>query len=113
MAFGVIFDFTGNSNASRITKTADLVKQQWFLNALNYTKPIDLFVVIGHNPIRPSAPTSTFGLLYKTIREMRPGIPIQAFGGHTHIRDFYVYDDMTTGLESGKLSDPIRVFCQD
>ncbi|KAH0560007.1 hypothetical protein GP486_003469 [Trichoglossum hirsutum] len=101
MAFGVLFDFTGNSNVSRITKTADLVKQQWFRDAVNYTQPIDLFVVIGHNPIRPSAPTSTFGTLYNTIRGIRPDVPIQAFGGHTHIRDFFVYDDKTTGLESG------------
>lgn len=28
--------------------------------------------------------------------------PIQAFGGHTHIRDFTVYDSMSTGLESGR-----------
>jgi hypothetical protein len=110
MAFGVLFDFTGNSNVSRVTKTADLVKQQWFRDAINYTKPIDLFLVIGHNPIRPSAPTSTFGTLYKTIRGLRPDVPIQAFGGHTHIRDFFVYDDKTTGLESGKLSDHTYAF---
>jgi hypothetical protein len=41
-------------------------------------------------------------VLYNTIRELRPDIPIQAFGGHTHIRDFFVYDDKTTGLESGE-----------
>jgi hypothetical protein len=71
-----------------VTKTADLVKQQWFLDAVNYTHPIDLFVVIGHNPPRTTASTSTFGLLYSTIRSIQPNTPIQAFGGHTHIRDF-------------------------
>lgn len=49
MAFGVLFDFTGNSNVSRVTKAKDMVKESWFLGAVNYTKPIDLFVVIGHN----------------------------------------------------------------
>jgi hypothetical protein len=110
MAFGVLFDFTGNSNVSRVTKAADLVKQQWFRDAVNFTKPIDLFLVIGHNAIRSSAKSSTFGILYNTIRELRPDVPIQAFGGHTHIRDFFVYDDKTTGLQSGKLLDPIQVF---
>lgn len=101
MAFGVLYDFTGNSNVSRVTKTADLVKQQWFLDAINYKDPIDLFVVIGHNPIRPTDSSSTFGTLLKTIRGIKPNTPIQTFGGHTHIRDFVVYDAKATGLESG------------
>lgn len=86
MAFGVLFDFTGNSNVSKVIKTADLVQEKWFLDAIQYEKPIDLFVVIGHNPIRPTASSSTFGLLYKTIRDLRPDIPIQTFGGHFHVR---------------------------
>lgn len=86
MAFGVLFDFTGNSNVSKVIKTADLVRESWFLEAISFEKPIDLFVVIGHNPVRTTAKTSTFGLLYATIRGIRPDVPIQAFGGHTHIR---------------------------
>ncbi|KAI9792382.1 MAG: hypothetical protein M1835_007887 [Candelina submexicana] len=107
MAFGVLFDFTGNSNVSKVIKTADLVKQQWFLNAINFDRPIDLFVVIGHNPPRPTASTSTFGTLFKTIRNLRPNIPIQTFGGHTHVRDFVVYDNKATGLESGRYCETL------
>jgi len=102
MAFGVLYDFTGNSNVSKVIPAATLVKQQWFLDAINYAEPIDLFLVIGHNPIRTSDYGSTFGLLHSTIRGLRPSVPIQAFGGHSHIRDFQVYDDMSTGLESGE-----------
>jgi hypothetical protein len=101
MAFGVLYDFTGNSNVSKVIKGATLVQQQWFLDAINYPQPIDLFLVIGHNPIRTTDFSSTFGLLHNTIRALRPNVPIQAFGGHSHIRDFQVYDDMATGLESG------------
>jgi hypothetical protein len=101
MAFGVLFDFTGNSNVSKVIKAATLVQQQWFLDAINYPEPIDLFLVIGHNPIRTTDFASTFGLLHNTIRALRPNVPIQAFGGHSHIRDFQVYDGMSTGLESG------------
>jgi 2',3'-cyclic-nucleotide 2'-phosphodiesterase (5'-nucleotidase family) len=103
MAFGVLYDFTGNSNVSKVIKAADLVKESWFLSAVNYTEPIDLFVVLGHNPIRTTVSSSTFGTIYKAIRALRPDTPIQTFGGHTHIRDFVVYDQMSTGLESGKL----------
>jgi 3-deoxy-D-manno-octulosonic acid (KDO) 8-phosphate synthase len=86
MAFGVLYDFTGNSNVSKVIKAADLVKEPWFLSAIDYEKPIDLFVVIGHNPIRATERASTFGLVYQTIRDIRPEVPIQTFGGHFHTR---------------------------
>lgn len=102
MAFGVLYDFTGNSNVSKVIKAAELVKQPWFLDAVNSKDPIDLFIVTGHNPTRPTAGGSTFGTIHKTIRGLRPNIPIQLFGGHTHIRDFVVFDGISTGIESGK-----------
>ncbi len=86
MAFGVLFDFTSNSNVSKIIKAADLVQESWFLDAVNYPEPIDLFILIGHNPVRREDKFSTFGVLLDTVRDNRPGIPIQVFGGHTHIR---------------------------
>lgn len=102
MAFGVLYDFTGNSNVSKVIKAAELVKESWFLDAVNYEDPIDLFVVTGHNPTRPTAGGSTFGTIYKAIRGLRPDTPIQWFGGHSHIRDFVVFDGTSTGIESGK-----------
>ncbi|QVM08181.1 hypothetical protein D8B26_002874 [Coccidioides posadasii str. Silveira] len=107
MAFGVLFDFKGNSNASRVTKAADMVEQPWFKEAVNFPKPIDLFLVIGHNPIRLNDTSSTFGTVHKAIREMRPEVPIQGFGGHSHIRDFVVYDEMSTALESGRYCETL------
>lgn len=86
MAFGVLYDYTANSNVSKVTKAADLVKESWFLNAIEYEKPIDIFIVIGHNPVRATEKISTFGLIYQTIRDLRPSVPIQLFGGHSHIR---------------------------
>ena len=107
MSFGVLYDFTGNSNVSKVIKAADLVKESWFLDAIQYPEPVDLFLVIGHNPIRPTAGGSTFGTIYNAIRALRPDTPIQGFGGHTHIRDFVVYDDKSTGLESGRYCETV------
>jgi 2',3'-cyclic-nucleotide 2'-phosphodiesterase (5'-nucleotidase family) len=101
MAFGVLFDFTGNSNVSKVIKAADMVKQPWFQQAVNHTEPVNLFVITGHNPVRTSVSSSTMGTVFKAIRSIKPDVPIQAFGGHTHIRDFAVYDNKATGIESG------------
>lgn len=107
MAFGVLYDFTGNTNVTRVIKAVDLVKQQWFLNAVNTTDPVDLFLVVGHNPARSTVPSSTFGRIQSTIRNIRPNTPIQLFGGHNHIRDFYVYDGSSTGLGSGRYCETL------
>jgi hypothetical protein len=106
MSFGVLFDFTGNSNVSKVITATTLVKEQWFLDAVNYDKPIDLFLLIGHNPVRTDSPTFTMEFVSRTIRALRPEVPLQVFGGHTHIRDFRVYDDMSTALEAGESSPP-------
>ncbi|KAL8812384.1 MAG: hypothetical protein Q9223_001079 [Gallowayella weberi] len=107
MAFGVLFDFTGNSNVSKVIKARDLVKEAWFLDAVKSPQPIDLFIITGHNPVDTKASSSTIGTIYSTIRGLRPSVPIQAFGGHTHIRDFKVYDTMSTGLESGRYCETL------
>ena len=107
MAFGVLFNFGGSSNVSKVTKAADLVQESWFKDAVNFSKPIDLFLVTGHNPVRTSARTSTVGTVYNAIRAIHPNTPIQAFGGHTHIRDFTVYDRTATGLESGRYCETV------
>jgi hypothetical protein len=107
MSFGVLFDFTGNANNSRVIKAADMIKQDWFLSAVNFDKPIDLFLVIGHNIARPSTKGSTFGPVHDAIRAAHPKTPIQIFGGHSHIRDFAVLDDSSTALEAGRYCETL------
>jgi hypothetical protein len=107
MAFGVLFNFTGNSNASRVIPAAEMVTQQWFQDALTCDEPVDLYLLIGHNPARPTVSSSTFATVYNAIRVERPDTPIQIFGGHNHIRDFAVYDDKTTALGSGRYCETL------
>ncbi|PBP24972.1 hypothetical protein BUE80_DR004088 [Diplocarpon rosae] len=41
MTFGVLFDFTGNSNVSKVIRAADMVKEDWFLEAHLWTRSPD------------------------------------------------------------------------
>lgn len=107
MSFGVLFDFTGNSNASKVIPATEMVNMTWFQNALHTDEAIDMFVLIGHNPVRPTVSTSTLDTVFNAIRAVHPNTPIQIFGGHTHIRDFAVYDDKTTALESGRYCETL------
>lgn len=107
MAFGVLFDFEGNSNVSRVTTAQEMVKESWFTDAVNHPEPIDLFVLAGHNPVRQTASTSTWDTVHGAIRNIRPDVPIQIFGGHDHVRDFAVYDEISTALASGQYCETL------
>ncbi|KAM4055274.1 hypothetical protein HRG_006070 [Hirsutella rhossiliensis] len=108
-AFGVLFDFKGNSNASRVLKAKDMVKESWFAETLTANEPVDLFILFGHNPVRQTDPSSTFKVVFDAIRAAHPETPVQIFGGHTHIRDLAVYDDAAVGLESGRYCETLGV----
>ncbi|KAK3677019.1 hypothetical protein LTR78_003224 [Recurvomyces mirabilis] len=110
MSFGVLYDFTGNSNASKVIKAAQMVNQTWFQDALHTSESIDLFMVLGHNPARPTDSSSTFSTIFNAIRAVHPNTPIQFFGGHSHVRDFAVYDDKSTALESGRYCETLGWF---
>lgn len=85
MAFGVLFDFNRVAPIN-ITTAANLTKEKWFQDAVK-KEPIDLFVLIGHNPLKTSAfGISTVDTLLKYIQTARPNIPVQVFGGHSHVR---------------------------
>ena len=102
MSFGVLYDFTGNTNYTQVIPAANMTQEQWFIDAVNTPLPVDLFLLIGHNPVHPSDPESTIATVQQAIRQARPTTPIQVFGGHSHIRDLAVYDSTSVGLESGR-----------
>ncbi|KAK3996007.1 Metallo-dependent phosphatase-like protein [Cladorrhinum sp. PSN332] len=110
MAFGVLFDFTGNTNVAKVTPAAEMIQHQWFLQAVNSSDPIDVFVILGHNPARPSRDSSTFPIIHSAIRAIHPNTPIQIFGGHSHLRDFVVYDQSSTASESGRYCETLGWF---
>lgn len=102
LAFGFLFDFAGNANNTVIHKVADTVKEDWFTEAIQDTD-IDLIIVFGHVDIRSDEYTT----LFSTIRKVQWDTPIQFFGGHSHIRDYKIFDDKSVALESGRYMETL------
>lgn len=84
-----------------------MIKESWFTEALASKEPVDLFILFGHNPVRPTDSASTFKLVLDAIRASHAKTPIQVLGGHSHIRDFAVYDDSAVGIESGRYCETL------
>ena len=102
LAFGFLFDFTGNSNNTVVQPVADTIREKWFQEAIR-DREVDLFLVTGHVGLR----SKEYANIFKAIRDVQWDTPIQFFGGHTHIRDYAKYDAKAYALESGRYMETI------
>ncbi|KAI9163953.1 Secreted protein [Paramyrothecium foliicola] len=101
IAFGFIFDFTGNADNTVIQKVEDTVKEKWFQDAI-HEKP-DVFVVTGHVGLR----MDEFKTIFKAMRTENWDTPIIFFGGHAHVRDALSYGSRSFSLASGRYMETI------
>ena len=103
LAFGFLFDFTGNANNTFVQPVEETIKEQWFHDAIR-DKEIDLIVVAGHIALRQQ---DEFQKIFAAIRSARWDTPIHFFGGHAHVRDYKKYDAKAFGLASGRYMETI------
>lgn len=101
VAFGFLFDFTGNANNTIVQPVAKTIKEEWFQNAIR-EKP-DVFVVIGHIGLR----MDEIKQIYNEIRKQNWFTPLAFFAGHAHVRDAISLDAKTFGIASGRYFETI------
>ncbi|KAF7547496.1 hypothetical protein G7Z17_g7707 [Cylindrodendrum hubeiense] len=101
VAFGFIFDFTGNANNTVVQPVAETLEEAWFQEAIR-EKP-DLFVVVGHVGLR----MEEFKTIFTAIRKQNWHIPIVFFGGHAHVRDTRKFDSKAFAMASGRYFETI------
>lgn len=102
VAFGFLFDFTGNANNTVVQPVRETVREPWFQQAIR-DEPADLFVVIGHVGVR----MSELQVIHEAIRAQNPNTPIAIFGGHAHVRDAVRLDDNAFAIASGRYFETI------
>lgn len=107
LSFAFLFDFNRNNVRTRVTPIAEAIEQEWFLQVLQQYPPetVDMLLIVGHLPI--TRKWSEVGVLHAKLRTYYPDTKIQYFGGHSHIRDFVVYDHHLTGLQSGRFCETV------
>lgn len=101
VAFGFLFDFTGNANNTIVQPVSKTIKEEWFQNAIR-EKP-DVFVVIGHIGLR----MDEIKQIYNEIRKQNWFTPLAFFAGHAHVRDAISLDAKTFGIASGRYFETI------
>lgn len=101
LAFGFLFDFTGNANNTFVQSVEETIRETWFQQAIR--QKVDVFVVIGHVALR----SPEYKAIYEAIRSQNWNTAIQFFGGHSHIRDYMSYDEAAHAIESGRYMETI------
>ncbi|KAJ3805057.1 Metallo-dependent phosphatase-like protein [Lentinula aff. lateritia] len=100
-SLGVLYDFTGNDVNTTVQSVADMVKEQWFSEAI--AEEPDVFLLVGHMPVsRDNWPT-----VFNAVRAVHAETPIIILGGHSHIRDCNQPDGRSMALESGRYMETI------
>lgn len=102
LAFGFLFDFTGNDNNTIVQPVEETIKEEWFQDAIR-DREVDIFVVAGHVGLVQSE----FQNIFEVIRAVQWDTPIAFFGGHLHVRDYKKFDDKAYGLASGRYLETI------
>lgn len=107
LSFAFLFDFNRNNANTKVTPIADAIHESWFDEVLELypAEQVDMIVVVGHVPI--DRRWNELGFLHAKLRDHYPTAKIQYFGGHSHIRDFVVYDEQSTGLQSGRFCETV------
>lgn len=100
-ALGVLYNFQLQDKGLTVQPPAQMVKESWFLDAIKEAP--SFFLLAGHMPVR----NDDWPVVVNAIRAIHPSVPVVIAGGHTHIRDCYIYDDNAFGIESGRYLETI------
>ncbi|KAM0786669.1 hypothetical protein ACM66B_002117 [Microbotryomycetes sp. NB124-2] len=103
-AFGPLFNFRAHDKGIAVQAPSDMVKEQWFIDAIRDMPA--LFLLVGHMSVRRE-PDSEWTAVVKAIRKVHPTTPIAIFGGHHHIRDCTQEDPWSMSLAAGRYMETI------
>lgn len=108
LALSFLFNFQRYNDRTRVVPIADVLEQDWFkeLTETYNEDNVDTLIVFGHIPVTDHE-NHELENLHVFLRRWFPNTVIQYLGGHSHIRDFTVFDWKSTGLQSGRYCETL------
>lgn len=108
LAFSFMFNFRRFNNRTNVTPPLEEVSKDWFQEVTEkYDEgEVDLILIFGHMPVT-DLEDHEMNRLHEHMRKIYPDTVIQYFGGHSHIRDYVILDDKSTGLQSGRFAETV------
>ncbi|SCU91710.1 LAME_0E13542g1_1 [Lachancea meyersii CBS 8951] len=108
LAFSFMFNFQRANARAKVTLATTALQQEWFQKAVSQYPEgeIDVIVIFGHMPITDPE-EHEINQVHSIFRKHYPRTIIQYFGAHSHVRDFAVFDELSTGIQSGRFAETV------
>jgi 2',3'-cyclic-nucleotide 2'-phosphodiesterase (5'-nucleotidase family) len=100
LAFGFLYNMDDHTDIVAVEDAHLVVKQQWFVDAVN-TTDADALVVLAHMDLKHPL----VRVILAGIRAIKPSIPVQFLTGHSHTRGTEQLDSMAFNMEAGCYAD--------
>lgn len=108
LALSFMFDFRRFNSRAQVLPFEEELKKNWFREMIEeYPEDkLDLILMIGHMPVS-DFDNHEMTRLQAHFRKLYPNIIIQFFGGHSHVRDFVLFDEKSSALQSGRFAETL------
>ena len=104
LAFGFLYDMTNHDDHVTVTPVEEVVRQAWFLAALNATHQYDALLFLTHMGY---ADPLVDMLLAASRAVVGEAVPILFVTGHTHVRAYRALDAHAAAYEAGHYLDTV------
>lgn len=113
LSLGFLFNFPRYNSLTRVKKVSEVLKESWFINVLRDNPDLHMIIVVGHVPVQLTSSFPELLDIHIAIRRYFPDIPIEYFGGHSHVRDFTIVDENSVALQSGRYCETVGFLSVD
>lgn len=104
LAFGFLYNMPDHDTAVEVVEVEKVVQQQWFQNVLSGAEGnFDAILILGHMDHADHLVT----VILRSIRKLRPDVPVQFVTGHSHIRAYTPLDNAACSFEAGHYLDTV------
>ena len=104
LTFGFLYNMQNYASSVMVIEVETIVQETWFIDIVK-REEYDAILVMAHMHVRDPL----CQIILDAIRTItgNDNIPIQFITGHTHIRDYDVFDSLATSFEAGHFLDTL------
>ena len=105
LTFGFLYNMQNYALSVKVVEVETIVQESWFVDVLKKSDEYDAILVLAHMDVRDPL----CQIILDAIRTITgdSNVPVQFITGHTHIRDYNVFETLSTSFEAGHFLDTL------
>lgn len=111
LTFGFLYNMKNSAPSVTVQEVEAAVREDWFVTVVQNTDEYDAILVLAHMDVRDPLCQVILGAIRNITAAAAHGtnaeVPVQFITGHTHVRDYQVFDPLSTSFEPGRYLDTV------